>query len=126
MITIYPADATDFSTLGLGTLDPDSASLEEIAGGMYSLELSQPITKDGRDLLIDVGRILRVPCPVRETPLLSRDRSAAVTREIYKVTTSGARLHLRQAASLSAKILGRYKPGTEVIKLGIDRRAQLL
>ena len=122
MITIYPADATDFSTLGLGTLDPDSASLEEIAGGMYSLELSQPITKDGRDLLIDVGRILRVPCPVRETPLLSRDRSAAVTREIYKVTTSGARLHqlLRQAASLSAKILGRYKPGTEVIKLGMD------
>lgn len=120
MITIYPADATDFSTLGLGTLDPDSASLEEIAGGMYSLELSQPITKDGRDLLIDVGRILRVPCPVRETPLLSRDRNAAVTREIYKVTTSGARLHLRQAASLSAKILGRYKPGTEVIKLGMD------
>lgn len=121
MITIYPADATDFSTLGLGTLDPDSASLEEIAGGMYSLELSQPITKDGRDLLIDVGRILRVPCPVRETPLLSRDRSAAaVTREIYKVTTSGARLHLRQTASLSAKILGRYKPGTEVIKLGMD------
>lgn len=121
MITIYPADATDFSTLGLGALDPDSASLEEIAGGMYSLELSQPITKEGRDLLIDVGRILRVPCPVRETPLLSRDRSAAtVTREIYKVTTSGARLHLRQTASLSAKILGRYKPGTEVIKLGTD------
>ena len=120
MITIYPADATDFSTLGLGALDPDSACLEEIAGGMYSLELSQPITRGGRDLLIDVGRILRVPCPVRETPLLSRDRSAAVTREIYKVTTSGARLHLRQAASLSAKILGRYKPGTEVIKLGMD------
>ena len=77
MITIYPADATDFSTLGLGALDPDSASLEEIAGGMYALELSQPITKDGRDLLIDVGRILRVPCPARETPLLSRDRNAA-------------------------------------------------
>ena len=66
MLTIYAPTAEDFASQGLGALLPSEALVEEEAGGMYELKLVQPISGDGRDLLIDVSRIIRAPAPVRE------------------------------------------------------------
>jgi hypothetical protein len=120
MITIHAPNADDFSTLGLGALLPTEAVIEDEAGGMYELALSQPIADDGRHMLIQNGRIIKAPAPVRETPLVQIGQSGSVTRQIYKVQTSGARLRMRAKPSTSAKILGSYKVGTEVVRLEVS------
>lgn len=120
MITIHAPNAEDFSTLGLGALLPTEGVIEEEAGGMYELALSQPIASDGRHLLIQNGRIIKAPAPVRETPLVQIGQTGTVTRQIYKVQTSGARLRMRAKPSTSAKIIGSYKVGTEVVRLEVS------
>ena len=120
MITIHDANATDFSTLGLGVLQPIECEVEETAGGRYELTLVQPITDDGRHLLIANHRIIRAPSPVREAPIDAGAPTPSVpetvSREIYEVDVN-TRLRLRTGPSTSYKIIGRYKDGTQVIKL---------
>ena len=118
MITIYAANATDFSTLGLGALAPSACTIEEQAGGLYELTLTQPITDDLKHTLIAQGRIIKAPAPVRETPLVEIGKSGSVTRRIYKVTTDGRRLNMRTAADQSARVIHAYRPGTEVAVTG--------
>ena len=43
MICVYPADCTDFSTNGNGTLAPLSAEVTETLNGEYELTLVHPI-----------------------------------------------------------------------------------
>ena len=43
MICVYPADCTDFSTNGNGTLSPLSAEVTETLNGEYELTLVHPI-----------------------------------------------------------------------------------
>lgn len=119
MITIYSSDATDFGNNGMGILQPTEATVSEIAGGMYEAEIVQPIMDDMRWTLVGRGCILKIPVPMRENPANQDDGGkTTVTRSIYRVrTNTGARLRLRAKPSTSAKILGRYKPGTLVIKL---------
>lgn len=125
MISIYAPNATDFSTLGLGALAPYECEIEEQAGGMYELTMSHPMDEAGKWLNIGIGCILKVPAPVRETPLAVEDGEGVipsepetVTRRIYKVqTNTGANLHLRQGPSTSTRILSKYRPGTEVVVL---------
>lgn len=121
MITIYDKDATDFAGLGLGALDPSSCVVREDAGGMYELELEQPITADGRHLLLNLYNIIKAPAPVREAPAESYapivDSTITVTREIYKIITN-KRLSLRSEPNDSTSYnLCYYDPGTLVIKL---------
>ena len=118
MITIYAANATDFSTLGLGALAPSECMIEEQAGGLYELTLTQPITNDLKHTLIAQGRIVKAPAPMRETPLVEIGKSGGVTRRIYKVTTDGRRLNMRTEASQSARVIHAYRPGTEVAVTG--------
>lgn len=121
MIRIFPGDADDFSTLGLGVLLPTECSIEWEAGGLYELSLTHPIDDAGRWLLLDYGRIIKAPGPVREAPSVEAEAvTETVTREIYKVSTSGGKLRLRAKASTSSKVLGSYKPGTEVIRLSVS------
>lgn len=42
MICIYPADCTDFSTNGAGTLLPQSCTVTETLNGEYELTLVHP------------------------------------------------------------------------------------
>lgn len=116
MITIHEANASDFTTLGLGALTPTECMIEEKAGGLYELTLVQPITDDYRHTLIAQHRIVKAPAPVRETPLIELNQTGSVQREIYRVATGGARLNMR--ATPNGKILHSYTPGTEVVKLG--------
>ena len=122
MITVYPADCTDFSNNGLGILQPIECTIHEIAGGAYELNMVHPIDSTNRWTQITNGCFIKAPAPVRESPLYEEDATGTteetVTRSIYSVNTSGMRLNLRQGPSMDARIIGSYKPGTEVAKLG--------
>ena len=117
-IPIYRPDETDFSTNGLGLLTPTECTVEEIAGGMYELTLKHPIGDTLRWAQIQNGCIVKARVPVRETPFYEETvgGSTTVVREIYRVRVN-TRLRLRRSPNTSSKILGRYKNGTEVIKL---------
>ena len=80
MITIHEATAADFSGLGLGALAPASAEIEERAGGMFELRMTHPMDADGKWWNIAEYRVLRVNCPVRQTPLVEISGSAARMR----------------------------------------------
>lgn len=120
MITVYDKNETDFTGLGLGALNPSSCVVREDAGGMYELELEQPITADGRHLLINLYNIIKAPAPVREAPAESYapidDGTITVTREIYKVITI-KRLYLCTEPKAYSAHIRAYDPGTEVIRL---------
>ena len=69
MITIYPSDATDFGTNGLGILTPYECIVKEIEGGMYELHMEHPIDDTLRWAQISNGCILKAPVPMRESPM---------------------------------------------------------
>ena len=124
MINIYPADAEDFSTLGLAVLQPTECTVEEKAGGLMELEMKHPVDDDMKWTYLQNGCIIKAPCAVREAPIVRildnvpSGATQTVTRAIYKVrTNTGARLRLRAKPSTSAKIIRAYKPGTEVVQL---------
>lgn len=120
MITIHSATADDFSTLGIGALSPTEAVVEEHAGAMYQLTMTHPLDERGRWRHLVKYNIIKAPSPTRETPEIAISGSSAqtVTRHIYKVATpKGGRLHLRQQPSLLAKIITKYRPGTEVVRV---------
>ena len=125
MITIHSANADDFSTLGIGALQPVEAVVEEQAGAMYQLTLTHPMDSRGRWRHLQKYNIIKAPAPTRETPEIAIDGESTpgttITRQIYKVQTpSGMRLHLRQSASLSGKIVRAYSPGTEVVRVSVS------
>ena len=121
MITVYEPKAADFTTLGLGALTPDECVVEEEAGGMFELTLSQPITADGRHRRIVPFGVIKAPAPTRETPMIDLEEISSAPKDIYKVSTvSGKRLYLRAAPSQDAKGIHAYSPGTEVVRLDIS------
>lgn len=123
IVCIYPPNAGDFSSNGLGILQPSSCKVTEERNGMYELELVHPIGQDLRWAQIQNGCIIKADVPLRESPLYeaeayeSTTATAKVIRKLYKVDTNGGRLHLRQKPSTSSKILGKYKEGTEIVRL---------
>ena len=48
MICVYPADCTDFSTNGNGTLAPLSAEVTETLNGEHELTQAHPIDEAGK------------------------------------------------------------------------------
>ena len=120
MITLFESNETDFTTLGLATLNPTSCYIEERAGGMYELTLTEPMT-DERHHLLTAGRIIQAPSPTRESPEISNPGSSSqtVTRQIWKVTSAvTSRLYVRTAPN-GTKI-SYLVAGQEVLKLGED------
>ena len=121
MITIYEKGAEDYATIGLGVLAPSECTVEEVAGGLFQLRLTHPMDDRMRWTLLSIGRTIKAPAPVRETPLVQiGDPGSTVTRHIYKVTTRGARLRMRAKPSMSSKIIKSYKPGTEVVRVKVQ------
>ena len=124
MIVVYSPTESDFSTLGLTVLEPTECTVEEIAGGNFELTLRHPVDDAWKWLDLQRGNILKAPCAAREAPVLvMQDNVPAgttqtVTRAIYKVKTyTGKRLRLRAKPSTSAKTLGYYSVGTEVVRV---------
>lgn len=121
MIKIYSGWAEDFTGMGMGVLDPAECKIEEEAGGMYELELKQPMDEEHRDWLIEKHRIIKAPAPVRESPkyelAATKTGSSEVTREIWVVTGTSVGVRLRTGPGTGYKRLSTHKDGTEVIVL---------
>ena len=117
MICVYPADCTDFSTNGNGTIEPTSALVTETLNGEYELQLVHPIDDAGKWQRLVEGCILRAPVPAATTPRVhfSAPGDASGT-EIYRIHTdfAGAEtrkgtLNLRSGPGRNYKILAAYK-----------------
>ena len=123
MICIYDAKATDFSTLGLGAIEPTECTITETAGGKFEMEMVLPIADDGKWLYAIEGNIIKAPCAVRETPMVQiagvtqQSTAQKIARSIYRVNTQRNNLHLRTGPGTGYTIIGRYKKGTEVKEL---------
>ncbi len=63
MICVYPPDCTDFSTNGLGTLEPESCEHRWVLNGDSEITLVHPRDEMGKWTRLQRGYILRVPVP---------------------------------------------------------------
>ena len=117
MICVYPADCTDFSTNGNGTLAPLSAEVTETLNGEYELTLVHPIDEAGKWQRLGEGCILRAPVPAATTPRVhfSAPGDASGT-EIYRIHTDFSEaetrkgtLNLRSGPGRNYKVLAAYK-----------------
>ena len=119
MITVHSGWADDFSSLGLCPLAPEECTVEEQAGGIFQLKMTHPMDKTGKWWHLSKWNIIKAPAPMRETPLFNMSTAEeSITREIYRVKVN-SRLRLRTKPSTSTgKIIGRYKNGTKVIRIG--------
>ena len=117
MICVYPADCTDFSTNGNGTLSPLTAEVTETLNGEYELQLVYPIDDAGKWQRLVEGCILRAPVPAATTPRVNFSAPGdASGTEIYRIHTDfpGAEtrkgtLNLRSGPGRNYKILAAYK-----------------
>lgn len=122
MICVYPADCTDFSTNGNGTLSPLSAEVTETLNGEYELTLVHPIDEAGKWQRLAEGCILRAPVPAAMTPRVNFSAPGDDSRtEVWRVNTdfSGAQtrkgtLRLRSGSGTKYKTLASYKNGSFV------------
>ena len=121
MICIYPADCSDFSSNGLGIVQPQSCTVTETLNSEWELTLEHPIDEEGRWTRLAEGNILRAPVPAAMTPQVSlvsqQYQTATHDVLIYKVSTNRDPLRLRSGTGTKYKILGKYKKGTKVIVL---------
>ena len=119
-ICIYPPNAEDFTTNGLGILAPLECTVEETAAGKYELELVQPIDNTLRWAQIANGCIVKVPVPVRESPLYeapAMGEPTTVTRQVWEVYGTSHGLYLRSGPGMNYKRIGKRYNGNEVIEL---------
>lgn len=114
MICAYLPDATDFSSNGLGALDPIACDVHEIMNGIYELTLVHPLDDADKWQRLSRGNIIRVPVPTAMTPAIEM-RAPTSTTEVWKIT--GGRVNLRSGTGTKYKILKTYSRNTEVVAL---------
>ena len=114
MICVFPANATDFSTNGLGALIPTSCTVNETLNGEWELSLSHPLDENGKWARLQYGNIIKAPVPAAATPrvkLVAQEDGAV----IYRVSTQTDPLNLRAGPSTDTARIGSYRKGTEVM-----------
>lgn len=74
MICVYPADCTDFSTNGNGTLAPLSAEVTETVNDEFELTLVHSIDEAGKWQRLVEDYILRAPVPATMSPTSTSPR----------------------------------------------------
>lgn len=103
----YPADCTDFSTNGLGTLIPSSCTVAETLNGIWEVNMVHPIDEYGKWTRLQVGNIIRVPVPSALTPYVKMlDHSVTIETSSRGTYTAPSGV-LRDAPSLQGKIYDR-------------------
>ena len=116
MLCVYPADCTDFSTNGMGTLSPSSATVKETLNGSYELEIVHPYDETGKWRRLVEGCIIRAPVPSAMTPQVALAyKATSEGKAIYKVNTKRNPLALRSSTGKKYKTLAKYKKGKQVI-----------
>ena len=118
MLCVYPADCTDFSGNGLGTISPSSALVKETLNGEYELEVVHPLDDVGKWHRLVEGNIIRAPVPAGVTPqVVLSYKEYSEGKAIYRINTRRNPLVLRSSTGSKYKKLGKYKKGKLVIVL---------
>lgn len=120
MICVYPANCTDFSTNGLGVVNPLSCIVTETLNGEWELTLVHPIDEMGKWQRLIEGCILRAPVPAAMTPRVQISLPEHNDLlEIYVIDTDtseasvrGGTLRLRVGPGTGYTTLKQYKNGT--------------
>lgn len=119
-IYLYPPSCTDFTANGLGRLDPIECRVEERAAGLYEATLVQPIDDTLRWAQIANGCIIKVPVPMRESPLYeapAQGGETSVTRNIWVVRGTTHGLYIRTGPGMNYRRIGIKHNGDEVMEL---------
>ena len=117
MITVYE-NGGNLDGLGIGTLTPTAAYVEEIAGGLYELTVTQPADEQQRQQLLKIGRIIRCPAPAREAPEATYEGTGqTVTREVWRCTVN-TYLYIRK--SPNGEKISNMKSGERAMLLSQD------
>jgi len=114
MISIFPADATDFSSNGLCALSPISCLVNETLNGEWELQMVHPLDDQDKWAWLQVGRIIKAPVPAAMTPRVKLIQQTSEGKDIYRTNTTGGLLNLWSGPSRSYPSLARYKLGLEV------------
>ena len=114
MISIFSADATDFSSNGLCALAPSSCLVNETLNGEWELQLVHPLDDRDKWSWLQVGSIVKAPVPAAMTPRVKLMQQSE-GKDIYRVRTfHGGLLNLWSRATRSSPSLAKYKTGQEV------------
>ena len=127
MIYVYEQDENDFSSIGLvGALTPESCTYIEAANGESRIEMVHPIDNNGKYTAIEIGRILRVPVPVRNAPAIVEGNQTMTQVTHWRIKQDGngqtAADRVLYADKGLTKKLRSINQGTEVEKIWHDSR----
>ena len=117
MITVYDSAETDFTTNGLGPLDPVECVINETLNGRWELTLTHTRDELGKSGRLQMGNIIKAPVPAGYTPRV--DESAVQDRVIYKIDSAKVQMsvYLRSGPGTEYKALGCYQRETEVVMI---------
>lgn len=121
MITVYDAFETDFTTNGLGALDPVECVIDETLNGRWELTLTHTRDELGKSERLQMGNIIKAPVPAGYTPRV--EESAVPSRVIYRIRISDP-VYLRAKPGTDAKKLKLYDPGTEVVMIDLNAASE--
>ena len=97
-IYLYESNATDLEGMGLvGALTPTECLFSEEANGLSEIRLTHPLDEWARYTQLAVGRILKVPVPVRSLPEI--ENGEIVSSVEYWQVKEGAAKDIRWAYS---------------------------
>lgn len=97
-IYLYESNATDLEGMGLvGALTPTECLFSEEANGLSEIHLTHPLDEWARYTQLAVGRILKVPVPVRSLPEI--ENGEIVSSVEYWQVKEGASKNIRWAYS---------------------------
>ena len=125
-IYLYESNATDLEGMGLvGALTPTECLFSEEANGLSEIHLTHPLDEWARYTQLAVGRILKVPVPVRSLPEIENGEivssveywqvkagASKESRFLFTKESGGCRIKLckpLQRVTVVKKGSGRYK-----------------
>lgn len=120
-VCIYKPDETDFSTNGLGILQPIECFVTEEENGMFELEIKHPIDETYRWAQIVNDYLIKAPCPTRESPLYEAfetiTETTTVTRTIWEVVGTSVGVYMRAGPGTNYRNFGYLRNGQRVIQI---------
>ena len=112
MISIFPANVTDFSKNGECVLEPTSCQVNETLNGEWELQLTHPLDAWNKWTWLQAGNIIKAPVPSSMTPRVKL-MQATEGKSIYRINTSYSPLNLWDRPS-RYRSLAQYKKGLDV------------
>lgn len=112
-IPVYDTNTEDYTNNGLGFIMPSECTLTKA-----EMTIIHPIDNEKRWSLLQIGRVIKAPAPVRESPLIEIEQEQQTGQtEIYEVYGSSHGTKMRNKASSSGKSIETFENGSLMVKL---------